>query len=108
MRLYHLQGIELELITTKSLNEPYDLTVLRNGELVYTDFKDGSVNLIKNRQIEPVIRPIGLIWRWKPMNLCSTQDKTRSKIVRYSDYHEIQRIQYDDNDQPLFSPGTSS
>ena len=53
------------------------------------------------------------------MNLCSTQagdllvsvtseDKTRSKIVRYSDYHEKQRIQYDVNDQPLFSAGTSS
>ena len=38
----------------------------------------------------------------------ASEDKTRSKIVRYSDYHEIKRIQYDDNDQPLFSPGTSS
>ena len=119
MSLYNFQGDLLESISTKSLNEPYDLTVSQSGELVYTDFRDGSINIIKNGQIEPVIRRIGLIWRWKPMNLCSTQagdllvsmaseDKTRSKIVRYSDYHEIQRIQYDNNDQPLFSAGTSS
>ena len=119
MSLYNLQGDLLESISTKSLNEPYDLTVSQSGELVYTDFKDGSVNIIKNGQIEPVIRRIGLIFRWKPMNVCSTsagdllvsmtrEDKTRSKIVRYSDYHEIQRIQDDDNDQPLFSAGTSS
>ena len=48
-RLYHLQGIDLESITTKSLNEPYDLTVLRDGELVHTDFKDGSVDINRAR-----------------------------------------------------------
>ncbi|XP_052681779.1 E3 ubiquitin-protein ligase TRIM71-like [Crassostrea angulata] len=125
MNLYNLQGELVKSNQTKSGKYPYDIAVTRSGDLVYTDYDELTVNIVKNTQIQTVIGLQG----WIPYGVCSTSsgdllvvmvsddkddsdesdsdddDHKQTKIVRYSGSTEKQSIQYDDKGQLLYSTG---
>ncbi|XP_078340721.1 uncharacterized protein LOC111107788 [Crassostrea virginica] len=110
IKCFSIQGVLQKTIQTKSRNYPNDIAVDRDGALLYSDRKTGTVYKIKNDQTEEIIRAHG----WGPIQFCvassrdllvvmSNDDFTQSKVVRYSGSTVKQIIQYDDKGQPLYS-----
>lgn len=97
-------------IATKSEEMPCDINVSCDGDLLYCDWTQKTVNKIANGQIKEIIR----LEKWKPTNICAislydilvvmrNDDNTESKVVRFSGDEEKQTIQFDENGKPLYS-----
>lgn len=109
MKLYSHQGKLLKSVEIKSKENPCDIAVTMSGKLVYADYRERTVNIVKNTEIQSVIS----LSRWKPRNVSSTSagdllvfmccdDLKQTEVVRYSDSNEKQSIQYNDNGKPLY------
>ncbi|XP_078312579.1 uncharacterized protein LOC111133699 [Crassostrea virginica] len=110
LKLYNQRGKLLKSVQTISGNSPDDIAVICSGDLVYTDRNDRSISLVRNAQVQTLIKLQG----WSPRGVCSTtshdmlismesDDKKESKIVRYSGSTEKQIIQWDEQGHPLYS-----
>lgn len=125
IKCFNPQGLLLKTIKTKQTTYPVDIALCRNGDLLYSDWEQKTVNRVTNDQTEVFITLKG----WVPRNLCVTingdvliamhseeivhaQNNSpqlyadygiQSKIIRYSDCKEIQTIQYDEEGKPLYS-----
>ena len=86
----------------------------QDGDLVYTDYYDRTINLVRNKKIRTLISLQG----WKPHYVCCTAygdllvtmrsvDGEQSKVVRYSGSTATQTIQFDDQHNPLYSSDLS-
>nr|XP_022288811.1 uncharacterized protein LOC111100924 isoform X1 [Crassostrea virginica]XP_022288815.1 uncharacterized protein LOC111100924 isoform X1 [Crassostrea virginica] len=115
IKCFNTQGVLQKTIKTKSGKCPNDIAVYSDGALVYSDGSTWTVYKVKNDQTEEIIRLQG----WRPFNLCVTStgdllvtmysdDKTQSKVVRYSGSTVKQTIQFDDDGQPLYSGNSKS
>ena len=110
LKLYNLKGGLEKSVRTKSGNVPKDIAVTRRGDLLYTDYKDRSINLESGTQIQTLFALRG----WKPCGVCSTSsndllviidsdDGKQSKVLRYTGFNRKQSIQWDDKGNPLYT-----
>ncbi|XP_078341693.1 uncharacterized protein LOC111107789 [Crassostrea virginica] len=111
IKCFNIQGLLQKTIRTKSGNLPDDIAVDSDGAMLYSDWAiSRTVYKVKNNQTEEIITLQG----WKPINLCVTSsgdllvtmhcdDKTQTKVVRYSGSTVKQTIQFDEKGQPLYS-----
>nr|XP_022305103.1 E3 ubiquitin-protein ligase TRIM71-like [Crassostrea virginica] len=110
IKLHNLKGELLSSFQSKSGNVPWDLTVTKEGDLIYSDRKDSSINIVKSEGIVELIKLQG----WIPRGVYSTpsgdllvtmnsEDNEQTKVVRYSGYTEKQNIQWDDEGRPLYT-----
>jgi DNA-binding beta-propeller fold protein YncE len=110
MKLLNLRGDLLASIQTRSGGKPWDIAVTRDGNLVYTDHKHKTVNVVKNNKGSTLITLQG----WVPAGFCCTasddllvtmisNNEKQSKVVRYSNSKETQTIDNDDQGRPLYS-----
>ena len=111
IKCFNIAGVLQKTIKTKW---PNDIAVDQERALLYVDGRVGSVFKVKNDQTERII----WLEEWTPTNLCVTSfgdllitiysdDKTQSKVVRYSGSTVKQTIQFDDKGQPLYSGNSS-
>ncbi|XP_034309520.2 tripartite motif-containing protein 2-like [Magallana gigas] len=114
IKCFNIKGELLHTVSNKSEQGPNDIAVDRDGNLLFSDGKSGTVNKVNNGQTEELIRLQG----WKPSKLCVTSngdllvtmysgDKTQSKVVRYLGSTKKQTIQFDDEGKPLYSGNSS-
>ncbi|XP_061171064.1 uncharacterized protein LOC133180605 [Saccostrea echinata] len=112
MKLYNLQGKLVKSIWTSSWKNTDDIAVTKSGDLIYTDYKRRSINIVNKRDISELIRLEG----WKPSNVRCTltddllvimdsDDGEQSKLVRYVDQIEKETFQFDNTGKPLYSSG---
>lgn len=112
MRLLNPKGEIVKSTETKSGNDPKDIAVTSARDLVYIDYHDRTVNIMKDAQIQELIKLAG----WSPLSVCSnpsdnllvimrSDDKKQTRVVRYTGSTEKQIIQFNDNGQPLYSSG---
>nr|XP_034310788.1 E3 ubiquitin-protein ligase TRIM71-like [Crassostrea gigas] len=110
MRLYNLQGTLVKSLETMPGESARDISVTMSGDLVYINESKRTVNIVKNTQIQTLIRLRG----WIPRSVCSTssddllvimvsEDNKQTKVARYSGSTEKQSIQYNDKGEPLYS-----
>lgn len=113
-----VHGNMIEKVSTRSKQAPFDLSITSKGELLYTDYGDRSVNIMKKGKFEPFLKLQG----WNPLGLCATdsgevllcmdnrndsskQKSQQVKVVRYVHSSPTQEIQYDDGGCPLYVSG---
>ncbi|XP_078341791.1 uncharacterized protein LOC111107262 [Crassostrea virginica] len=109
IKCFNIQGVLQKTLQTKSGELPNDIAVDR-GALLYSGGRTRTVYKVKNDQTEEIITLQG----WRPVSQCVTSsgdllvtmfsdDKTQSKVVRYSGSTVKQTIQFDEEGQPLYS-----
>ncbi|XP_048776313.2 uncharacterized protein LOC125680659 [Ostrea edulis] len=106
-------GIEKEIVTIPCLTWPSDISVTREGDLIYTDSYNRSVNIVRDGKTETLITTQQ---DWYPEGLCctrsgdilvsmSTTDFSHCKIVRYQGRKVQQEIEKNDDGKSIYRGG---
>ncbi|XP_048740752.2 E3 ubiquitin-protein ligase TRIM9-like [Ostrea edulis] len=116
IRRVGIHGSVRDTVTTTCLYWPDDITVTRQGELVYSDSRNRTVNIVKHGRTETLITtPQG----WHPDKLCCTKsgdilvsmgttDDSQNKIVGYQKHTVKQEIDRDEDGEPIYKGGDYS
>lgn len=95
-----------QLKRKQKINLPFDITMTRNGDLVYTDVIDTTVNIVKYTQIHTLIK----LRHWRPLNICSTSSGDLLVFIKLNGlFHSGPRITHNFGlfiiitDEPIFS-----
>ncbi|XP_062581659.1 E3 ubiquitin-protein ligase TRIM36-like [Saccostrea cucullata] len=108
-----IHGSLKDKITTDCEPYPSDISVTRQGELIYSDVERRKVMIVRQGRIETLIT---LSPEWHPVGLCCTRsgdlllsmctiNESHYKIVRYQGQSATQEIEKDECDQPVFKGG---
>lgn len=106
---------KLERVKTVSFDGNVGISVNPEKELVYTDYEDCSVNIMKKSHTHAVIRLQG----WKPRAVCFTmdgdmlvsmcsEDEKRARVMKYRNTQAIQEYYHDPKGRPLFPSGDTA
>jgi hypothetical protein len=113
IRCVDIHGTVTDTVTSTCREFPADITVNRQGELIYTDGAHRTVNIVRHRKTETLITtPQG----WHPKGLCCTRsgdilvsmcttDGSDHKIVRYQGQRVTQEIDKDECGNPIYQGG---
>jgi sugar lactone lactonase YvrE len=108
-----IHGTVTDTVTSTCPKFPNNITVNRQGELIYSDAINRTVNIVRRGKTETLITtPKG----WHPVGLCCTRsgdilvsmctaDNNHHKIVRYQGQRVTQEIDKDDSSNPIFQKG---
>ncbi|XP_062604662.1 uncharacterized protein LOC134266439 [Saccostrea cucullata] len=113
IRRIDLRGSLKSRIATQCKLYPNDISVTKQGELIYSDYDSRTVNIVTKGKIETLITlPRG----WYPGGLCFSRsggilismgnlDKSHNKIVRYLGGAAAKEIDKDEHNQHYFKSG---
>lgn len=103
-----MDGFVRETVTATCQKIPVDISVSRQGDLIYSDAERGTVNIVKNGVSETLITaPRG----WAPKGLCSTESGdimvnlnsgVQNKVVRYRNGRKTREIFKDEKGELIF------
>jgi hypothetical protein len=108
-----IHGTFTDTVTSTCPEFPDDITVNRQGELIYSDNYNRTVNIVRHGKTQTLITtPQG----WHPEGLCCTRsgdilvsmgtaDNCHLKIVRYQGQRVTQEIDKDDHGNPIYQGG---
>ncbi|XP_062587337.1 uncharacterized protein LOC134248976 [Saccostrea cucullata] len=65
-----IHGSVQEFVKTASLERPTDITLTKEGDLIYTDYKNRTLNIFRQGTIEVLVTTQE---GWKPRGLCATR-----------------------------------
>ncbi|XP_048780798.2 uncharacterized protein LOC125683563 [Ostrea edulis] len=108
-----IYGTVQDTVTSTCFDFPTDITVNRQGELIYCDSAHRTVNIVRQGKTETLITtPRG----WHPKGLCCsragdilvsmvTTDYSQYKIVRHQGQRVTQEIDKDEDGNPIYQGG---
>jgi streptogramin lyase len=114
IRHVDIYGSVRDTVTTTCKYCPNGITVTRQGELVYSDSYNSTVNVVRHGRTETLITtPQG----WVPGKLCCTKSGdilvsmhtiAQSKIVRYQGHTVTQEIDRDEDERLIYKQGINT
>ncbi|XP_062599764.1 tripartite motif-containing protein 2-like [Saccostrea cucullata] len=108
-----IHGAVQDTVTSTCDYFPGDITVTKQGELIYSDYINRTVNIVRDGKTETLITtPRG----WHLEGLCCTRsgdilvsmittEISRYKIVRYQGQRVTQEIEKDERGDPIYQGG---
>ncbi|XP_062571889.1 uncharacterized protein LOC134233854 [Saccostrea cucullata] len=108
-----IHGAVQDIVTSTCKKFPADIKVTKQGELIYSDYINRTVNIVRSGKTKKLVTtPRG----WYPSGLCCTRsgdivvgmvntDFGHNKLVRYQGQRVAQEIEKDEHGNPIYQGG---